>query len=221
VLTLDNKYTTVDDISENSLCYYIADVRDDETRMIVGQRFTMVVSSDDAGKKAFGNKVMEAGGVKESGYRGYSGYVYGMPSPTREQLIKIFVKNPEQLPEVEFRLEVVGCNPRALKLSENIGPIRKPEYSGVVQAIESLCSELLKCGNDEVGTRRIRWVTVVVLWFLHRATDSTPSATAVTATSLFKEYEITNNFVDFDHVFSSTFMCFLAGKIDDMCRGKR
>jgi hypothetical protein len=209
VLTLDNKYITVDSISENSVCYYIADVRDDKTRMIVGQHFTMVVSSDDASKKAFGNKVMEAGGVNNSGY------VYGMPSPTREQLIKIFAKNPEELPEVEFHLDVVGCNPRALAVSsDNIGPIYKPEYSGVVQAIESLCSELLKCGNDEVGTRRIRWVTVVVLWFLHRAT-------AVTATSLFKEYEITNNFVDFDQVFSSTFMCFLAGKIDDMLRGKR
>jgi hypothetical protein len=77
---------------------------------------------------------------------------------------------------------------------------------------------LLKCGNDEVGSRRIRWVTVVVLWFLHRATDSTSSATVATATSLFKEYEITNNFVDFDQIFSSTFMCFLAGKIDDMLR---
>jgi hypothetical protein len=129
VLTLDNKYITVDDISDNSVCYYIADVRDDKTRMIVGQRFTMVVSSDDAGKKAFGNKVMEAGGVKESGY------VYGMPSPTREQLIKIFAKNPEQLSEVELHLDVVGCNPRALGLSENIGPLRKSEYSGVVQAI--------------------------------------------------------------------------------------
>ena len=114
----------------HSVYYYIADIKEDEDRVDLAQCFTMVVASDDAGKKEFRKRVKEAGD---------SGYGYAMLSPTREQMHLIF-KNILTADEIDFRLDVVGCNPRDFNMMACVAYKRDLELEPLVL---KTCEEIL------------------------------------------------------------------------------
>lgn len=71
---------TVTSIPRSAYCY-IADIRVDENRTNLAQYFTMIVASDDDGKRDFRKRVYEAG---------KNGYTFCMQSPTRKEMQSIF-----------------------------------------------------------------------------------------------------------------------------------
>jgi hypothetical protein len=176
-----------------SVYYYIADIKGDENRTHLAQRFTMVVASDDAGKTEFRKRVKETGGT-----------TFAMLSPTREQMHSIF-KDTLSADEIDFRLDVVGCNPRELGTVSDETCKPNPDFVGIVT---DTCDEVLGCTDDD--PTHFKWVMGVVMQSIETATVG---ENKITMTSLFRE-DIQEG-RDLISVFTSTFMCFLAGRIRD------
>ncbi len=139
-------------IIPHTVYYYIADIKGDETRTNLAQCFTMVVSSDDAGKTEFRKRVKEAGRDKQSGY------TYAMVSPTPEQMHFIF-KNILTAEEIGFRLDVVGCNPRELGMNfDTYKP--NPDFEVLVR---DTCEEILGCSHTDEDPSHFNWVMDVIM----------------------------------------------------------
>jgi hypothetical protein len=181
-----------------SVCFYIADTKEDVNQTNLAKYCTMAVASDDAGKFEFLKRIDEAD--KDNG----SGYTYAMTSPTREQMHFIFGNDGQMSPEeIDFRLDVVGCNPRAFAVKYRQFKLY-PEYETL---IEESCSDVL----PEANTEQLNWVKYLIMKSIDKAMTSDQSK--VNMSSLFRE-----DVIDGDHwisVYTSTFMCFLAGKIRD------
>jgi hypothetical protein len=154
----------------------------------------------EPGKVEFRKRVIEAGKNNKSGY------TYAMQSPTREQMHCIF-KNMLPPEEIDFRLDVVGCNPRYLGMEFETYKLI-PEFKMLV---EETCEEVLGCSKTtDVNTSHSDWVMGVVMQCIDTAIVGDNK---VTMNSLFREDIVENK--ELISVFCSTFMCFLAGKIRD------
>eukprot|EP00428_Durinskia_dybowskii_P069835 CAMPEP_0170415496 /NCGR_PEP_ID=MMETSP0117_2-20130122/32641_1 /TAXON_ID=400756 /ORGANISM="Durinskia baltica, Strain CSIRO CS-38" /LENGTH=556 /DNA_ID=CAMNT_0010673473 /DNA_START=61 /DNA_END=1731 /DNA_ORIENTATION=- len=182
----------------SSVHYYIADIKGDQNRTNLAQRFTMVVASDDAGKAEFRKRVEEAGRTR-------SGYTKYMPSPTTEEMHSIF-KDTLSTEEINFRLGVVGRNPRKLGTEwDTYKP--NPDFEGLVK---ETCAEILGCAETDKDPAHFNWVMGVVMQSIDTATVL---ENKITMTSLFREDILMD--ITWISVFTSTFMCFLAGRIRD------
>lgn len=182
-----------------SVYYYISDIKGDENRTNLAQRFTMVVASDDAGKTEFRKRIKEAG--KDSN----SGYTYAMTSPTRDQMHSMFEKILTA-DEIDFRLDVVGCNPRDLGM--NPDPYKR--NAELERLVGETCEEVLGCTSSDADPSHYNWVMGVVMQSIDSATIN---ESKIAVNSLFREDVFEGNRLI--SVFTSTFMCFLAGKIRD------
>ena len=194
-LLYTNEYSIVLNIP-TSAYYHISDVKCDIPQTYLAQRFTMAVASDDFGKKEFGKRLSEAG---------CNGKIFVMTSPTREQMHLIFEDrfSPE---EIDFRLDVVGCNPRALSL-DLCG--YTPD-SSVFLALEETCVEVLGISKTD---ERFEWVTSVVMCAIEVAKYEDKK---ITLNNLFRETCVHGR--QWPSFYTSTFMSFLAGKIRDKFR---
>lgn len=182
-----------------SAYYYIADIKGDVNRTNLANCFTMVVASDDAGKDEFRKRVDEARN---------SGYTFAITSPTREEMHLIFEQNDQMSPEeIDFRLDVVGCNPRAFAITSGVYKCY-PEFDTL---IEESFSEVLNRGQTDADVEHLKWVKFVVMNAIGKAMASDQAK--INMNSLFRE-DVLNGDVLLS-VFTSTFMCFLAGRIRD------
>jgi hypothetical protein len=178
-----------------SVYYYIADIKGDENRTLLAQRFTMVVASDDAGKTEFRKRLSETGGE-----------TFSMLSPTREQMHSIFQAT---LPanEIDFRLDVVGCNPRELGVV--IGQTYKSNSDFKI-LVEETCAEILGCAGTDTDLFHFNWVKSIVMESIE---TGILEENKITMSSLFRDdIQEGRRLIT---VFASTFMCFLAGRIRD------
>lgn len=180
----------------HSVYYYIADIKGDENRGNLAQCFTMVVASDDAGKTEFRKRVKEAG---------ENGYTYAMVSPTREEMHLIF-KNVLTADEIDFRLDVVGCNPRDFNMACVTYKV-DPDFEPLV--LET-CQDILGITGTDA---RSDWVMNVIMQSIETAKVSDDK---FGMSSLFREDIFENERLI--SVYTSTFMCFLAGKLRDKYR---
>lgn len=186
-----------------SVYYYIADIKGDENRTNLALCFTMVVASDEEGKTEFRKRVKEAGKDKQSGY------TYFMVSPTRNQMHLMFQECLSH-EEIEFRLDIVGCNPRELGNGVETCKID----NGFVRLVTETYEELFGLIETDEDRSRLEWVMCVIMQSIETAKAGGDNR--VTMTSLFRE-----DVMDAENkrwivsVYTSTFMCFLAGKIRD------
>jgi hypothetical protein len=194
LLTVDGIQTVAS--IPNSVYYYIADIIGDVPRTNLAQCFTMVVASDDAGKTEFRKRVKEAR---------KSGYTYVMVSPTREQMHLMF-QHLLATDEIDFRLDVVGCNPRELGNEFDTYQLNH-EFD---ELVKETCADILGCSETDADKSRFNWAMGVVMQAIYTATVEDSK---ITMSSMFREDIVEERQVI--SVFTSTFMCFLAGKIRD------
>jgi hypothetical protein len=179
-----------------SVYYYIADVKADLPQTNLAQHFTMAVGYDDVGKKEFGKRLREAG---------LNGKRFSVTSPKREEMHLIF-KDILSADEIDFRMDVVGCNPRDL-------PSELDEYdddSSILPLIEETCTEILGVLNAHP---RAQWIACVVMRAIAAARLEDNK---ITLNSLFREARVEGG--KRSELYTSTFMSFLAGKIRDKFR---
>lgn len=178
-----------------SVYYYIADIKGDVNSTNLAQRLTMAVASDDVGKTEFRKRVKEN-----------HGKTYAMPSPTREQMHSIF-KEALSTVEIDFRLDVVGCNPRELGTVSDETYKNNEDFDKLVR---DTCAEILGCEETDTNPSHFKWVMGVVMQSIETAIVG---ENKITMTSLFRDdIQVDNKLIS---VFTSTFMCFLAGRIRD------
>jgi len=179
-----------------SVYYYISDVKADVHQTNLAQHFTMAVASDDFGKKEFNKRLSEAGRNSKT---------FVLTSPTREEMHLIF-KDILTADEIMFRLDVVGCNPRALPTE----PSGYAQDLSILSLTEDTCADILAVSKTDA---RFRWVSAVVL---HAIAVARLEDNKITLNSLFYETFIEGE--AWCKYYTSTFMSFLAGKIRDKAR---
>mmetsp|Transcript_30632 Transcript_30632/g.41933 ORF Transcript_30632/g.41933 Transcript_30632/m.41933 type:complete len:458 (-) Transcript_30632:70-1443(-) len=176
--------------------YYIADTDSDENRTNLAKYFMMVVDSDDSrGKTEFRKRLQEA-----------NGETFLIPPPTREQMHLMFA-GIHSSDEIDFRLDVVGCKPRLVPMRYSDSFKRNLDFEGVVK---DTCAEILGCADTDADPAHFNWVMDVVMQAIETAIEGEKK---ITVNSLFRE-DIRED-SGLRNFFTSTFMCFLAGKIRD------
>jgi len=177
--------------------YYIADTDSDENRTNLAKYFMMVVDSDDSrGKTEFRKRLQEA-----------NGETFLIPPPTREQMHLMFA-GIHSSDEIDFRLDVVGCNPRLLR-ARCCNNFR--HNFELEQVIKNTCVEILGYTETDVDPTRFNWVMSIVMQAIEAAISGENKSSV---TSLFRE-DIREDSGLLTVRFTSTFMCFLAGKFRD------
>lgn len=186
----------------------IADIKGDVASTDEAKLITMAVSADDLGKIEFNKRVDED-----------NGDMYCMPSPTVDQMKQIFLhldEDPLSEREIEFRLNVVGCNPRLLGSA-----CTTVTCSGPFEYVDALVSEtydeILRSSDDPAqSAAHLEWIKFIVKSAVEIAYANKSERSQIEVSSVFLEYVEDG---DWRLEYCSTFMCFLAGKIRDKLKG--
>lgn len=176
--------------------YFVADVHHDHSQPPSNCRLSLIVGEN------LGWKALKA--ISDEG-------LHMLISPTREEMHCIWLDKGLTREEINFRLDVVGCNPTAVAMN-NLRFTFPNIYPGFYQVFQEVWNEVVVVDRSFAGSvlsrRCFDWALGVIM--------KHESAGKASLENLLREYDR-----NFDLIHSSTFLCFLVGRLVDSYRNDK